>query len=190
MIQPVKDSKMAFRILITLRGSKPRIWRRVLVPPSFSLLKVHQVIQAAMGWQECHLHEFIVGREHFGEPHPEYEMEMQDHARIRLEQALPQTGASMIYVYDFGDGWQHAVKLEAVVTTDDPLPVCLGGANACPPEDSGALFGYYDKLKIMADHKHPDHADIKAWMGPFDPAAFDLEAVNRRLRKLQNRRKA
>src|SRR3989338_10868181 len=100
-----KADPSIYQIKVTLEGSEPPIWRRIQVAGSSSLRKLHKILQAVMGWETCHLHEFVVGREHFGEPDPEYEFEMQDDRKIRLHEVAPRNGDRFTYIYDFGDGW-------------------------------------------------------------------------------------
>lgn len=167
---------------IELTGSDPLIWRKVAVPAGFSLGDLHDVIQCVMPWDDCHLHEFIIGNKSYGMPDPEYGNKMLDEELLTLEQAFQGSTKQIEYIYDFGDGWQHCIECEAMIPAErdmENLPACLDGAMACPPEDSGALFGYYKKLKILNDPSHDEHAFIKQWMPPdFDPEYFDLDETN------------
>lgn len=193
MIAPAHSLPKVYQLEIVLRGSEPRIWRRVLVPGSFTLPRLHKTIQIAMGWENSHLHEFIIAGRHYGEPDPDYDsfgMEMLNHRKFKLEQVAPVEGAKFEYVYDFGDGWRHDLTVESIAPPEPErvYPVCLAGEQACPIEDSGALRGYYEKIEIAQDPDHPDHEDVKAWMPrDFDPSRFDLEEVNRKLSKLAKR---
>lgn len=190
MIIPLAKEVSAYRFNISLNGSKPRIWRRILVPGTYTLENLHAAIQFSMGWTFSHLHEFVIGKRRYGEPHPDYGGEMLDHASVRLTGLFAKPGATFIYNYDFGDGWHHTIKVEAIEQTNEPLPVCLAGAKACPPEDCGGIYGYYNKLSIVANPTHPEHAEIKEWMGDIDPAAFDLDAINYRLGRLRSKQRA
>jgi len=91
---------------------------------------------------------------------------------------------SFRYIYDYSDAWWHKVKIEKTVELDVPIArgICIGGENACPPEDIGGVPGYEEFLAIMADPSHPEHDERKAWIGgDFDPKAFSIEETNRRL---------
>ena len=91
------------------------------------------------------------------------------------------------YEYDFGDSWEHEIVLEKTLEPELKVkyPRCVEGARACPPEDVGGVSGYADFLEAIADPKHPDHREMKEWIGgKFDPEKFDLKAVNRELRTL------
>lgn len=187
-----------YQVKITLRGSKPPIWRRVLVPDDFTMERFHRVIQAAMGWENSHLHEFETSKARY------VMMEMQedfdigfgfgptkdvvDELKATLKQALPKQGASMEYIYDFGDSWEHIILLERVLPAEGgtEYPVCVKGKGACPPDDSGGIWGYEAMLEALRNPKHPEHQHLVEWIGEdFDPEAFDLDEINERLKHLE-----
>lgn len=189
MIAPNIDSNdQVYQLKVTLKGSKPPIWRKVLVRANVTLGHLHEIIQAVMPWENCHLHEFLVSNEHYGEPHPEFGDMMLDEDDISLAQAARKEKKKFTYIYDFGDGWQHEILMEKILQPEERIdyPVCTAGKNACPPEDSGSLWGYYNKLAIMNDPNHPDHDDIMEWMPEdWDSTFFDIDQVNKRLKGLQ-----
>lgn len=177
-----------YQIKITLLGTKPPIWRRLVVPASMSLARLHDVLQTAMGWHDCHMHEFRAGDRHFGKPDPEdLDMGMppvENERTIKLSSVLRRPGAKMIYTYDFGDNWEHAVVLEKQLPLlpDMNDPICLDGKLACPPDDCGGIPGFYDLLDALADPNHEQHEEMRDWVGDeFDPQAFSIDLVNRRL---------
>ncbi len=180
-----------YQLKITLKWSKPPIWRRVLVRADMRLDRLHNVIQLVMPWTNSHLHQFIVGRTSYGVPDPEFaDMggEMLNEKRHTLADLAPAAKKKFIYEYDFGDGWAHDVVVEKVLPPDAGFkhPVCLAGANACPPDDCGGIPGYYNLLEALANPKHPEHSDLKEWIGgEWDPVLFDLEAANSCLKKLK-----
>jgi hypothetical protein len=188
-----------YQLKITLRHISPPIWRRVQVPADIRLDALHRVIQDAMGWEDCHLHEFTgSGMDRwniprYGVPNPELlDEEVQDERRFRLNQLLTAPKQKLIYEYDFGDSWQHDVVLEKILPPDPEAryPLCVAGKRACPPEDVGGVWGYQAFCEAMADPAHEEHAQYAEWIGDeFDPAAFDLDAVNRQLQpRRQGRR--
>lgn len=184
-----KQPGATLQLHIELRGSRPKIWRRVLVPETISLAKLHAVIQAVFGWSGGHLHEFQVGEERFGTPDPEYDAlgEVRNERTTRLSTALG-AASTMNYVYDFGDDWQHRIKVEKVLAPapSGMLPLCVAGANATPPDDCGGIYGYYDFVAAVSDPNHPEHAEMSEWIGrPWDVAAFDLERANSWLSELR-----
>jgi hypothetical protein len=172
------------QIKVSLLGaSKPPIWRRLLVPASMRLNRLHDVIQAAMGWEDYHLHAFRAGNVDYGPPDPE--LGHRDERRTALSDVIGEPGDRMQYVYDFGDHWRHDVVIEKVLTAEPGTryPVCLTGKGRCPPEDCGGVWGYSDLRETLAQPDHEDHADMLEWLGletaaEFDPHAFDAEEVN------------
>jgi hypothetical protein len=180
------------QIKVTLQGWRPPVWRRLLVPAGFSLEQLHHVIQAAMGWQDCHLHQLIVGRTYCAPLPPEdldfgWDDDKEDEAKVSLGSLIRRKGQSFLYEYDFGDSWQHKVLVEKLLEAEDGVqyPVCPAGKRACPPEDCGGVWGYEALLEALADPDHPDHEDMVEWAGQIDPEAFDLQAANKRLDKLR-----
>jgi hypothetical protein len=103
---------------------------------------------------------------------------------VYLHEVLREPGDRLCYTYDFGDMWQHEIVLERVI---DPIDAaeCLDGAAAGPSEDSGGAHGYAEMLAVAADPTHPEHEDVRAWLGGFDPARFNLDKVNRALSRLR-----
>lgn len=184
-----------YRLKITLRRSKPPIWRRVVVRADMRLDRLHTVIQIAMGWMNCHLHQFSAGSgfalTFYGTPDPEFGgmgNRTLNEERYTIADLAPAARRKFGYEYDFGDSWEHQLAVEKVLPPDPAFehPLCLAGANACPPEDCGGIWGYYNLLGILADPKHPEHEEMKEWIGGgFDPAKFDLDGVNARLKHLK-----
>jgi hypothetical protein len=180
-----------FQIKVTLEGSKPAIWRRLLVRSDIALGDLHHIIQAAFGWWDYHLHQFIVGRTYYGEPHPDLfdDMEMRDEQEVRLVQIASGEGYKLRYEYDFGDSWMHQVLVEKIQPPEpgQAYPVCIQGQRACPPEDVGGIWGYYNFLEALQDPNHDEHEEYLDWIGgAFDPEAFDLEEVNKALQARQH----
>jgi hypothetical protein len=179
--QPVVDCT------IELIGVQPRVWRRLLVPGSVRLDKLHRMFQAAMGWEDYHLHAFEIGGVRYGmqfDEYPDGELQEKD---VTVITAI---GANewFTYDYDFGDSWEHQVTVHRVWRMAKGLKfaVCLEGANACPPEDVGGSWGYEHLLEVLADPSHEEHEDLSEWVGgPFDRAAFDLALVNARLQAIR-----
>lgn len=178
-----------YQLKITLQWSQPAIWRRVVVRADMRLNRLHDVIQIAMAWTNSHLHQFILGRAFYGEPDPAgFGTDTLNEKRYTVADLAPAAKKKFIYEYDFGDGWNHEVKVEKVLPSDAGFkhPVCLAGENACPPEDCGGMGGYYNLLEALADPKHPDHLDLKDWIGrEWDAARFDLNGINAILKRLK-----
>ncbi len=193
MKQKSLELGMAYRLKVTLKGSKPPIWRRLEVPGNITLAKLHQILQVAMGWTDSHMHSFKIGKIYYQEPDPFFDSEFsvyetKDEKKVKLQQVAPREKMKFLYEYDFGDSWEHEILVEKILplTEERRHPVCLKGVKACPPEDIGGLWGYYDFLEIMQDPKHPEHEEMLEWIGDqFDPDEFDLEEVNKRLKKIK-----
>ncbi len=176
------------RIEVELRDVRPRVWRRLLVSKDTTLGQLHRILQAAMGWHDTHLHHFVVGNVFYGSTERRAGFERRNERDATLGQVAPHVRARVVYEYDFGDGWVHDLTVEAMVEAEPAtkVPTCEAGARACPPEDCGGPSGYEELLAALADPAHPEHASMSEWLGrPFDPAAFDLAAVNRRLSRIR-----
>jgi hypothetical protein len=177
-----------YQLKITLKHIRPPIWRRVLVPGEFSLGQLHQVIQVVMaGWCDGHLHEFEIDGEHYSQPPApgeDWGVPIGDEATVKLADVLGAEKSKCLYIYDFGDDWQHEVLVEKILPIDpnQTYPVCLKGKRACPPEDCGGPWGYAELLAILADPKHPEYDERCEWLiGDFDPECFDPDSINEEL---------
>lgn len=177
-----------YELRIQLENIEPLIWRRVLVSGNINLGQLHDVIQAAMPWTNSHLHEFIIGPYSYSDPDFEME-ESKNEFRYRLRRVAPRTSNFLAYRYDFGDGWEHQIRVERIIEGDTRYPghpVCLEGARACPPDDCGGILGYQSFLQAIMDPTHEEHKEMLAWIGgSFDPEYFDLEEVNQSLRRIK-----
>jgi hypothetical protein len=184
---PKKD-RLVYQLKVTLKDSRPPIWRRILVDQDASLGDLHLILQIAMGWEEAHLHQFVIDRVCYGTPDPEFEFDVEDEWEITLSQVVTKAKQKFVYEYDFGDGWDHDIEVEKISPPDPEIryPVCSAGKRACPPEDCGGIWGYESLLKVIGDPKHPEHEEMLEWTGEdFDPEFFDIESVNKRLRSLR-----
>ena len=174
-----------YELEIELLRIEPRIWRRVWVPGTITLAQLHEVIQIAMGWTNSHLHEFIVGAHSYSDPEFEIENARSEY-RYHLAKLAPRVSNTIAYNYDFGDEWEHAIRVENIsgdLKRYPTKPVCLDGARRCPPEDCGGPGGYETLLEAIRNKKHPQHKELLTWIGgSFDPEFFDVDAVNTALR--------
>lgn len=174
------------QFLIVLPGTDPLVWRRILVPEAYSFWDLHVAIQDAMGWLDCHLHEFEVVDPHGQLQRIGIPLDDLDDIRpcsvgweVSIDEVLVHGLGPMRYRYDFGDDWEHTLAFEGPVATDGgAYPRCVAGAGACPPEDVGGTSGYADFLQILRDPEHPEHAETLTWVGgTFDAHAFDPASV-------------
>jgi len=178
-----------YQFKVTLLDSEPPIWRRIQVPAAYTFWELHVAIQDAMGWQDYHLHMFRIEDPRKGEvveigipdeerfeddsPHiPGWEVPISDYFLDR--------GSRADYLYDFGDGWEHHVVLEDIVTrvAKSKYPKCVAGARACPPEDCGGIGGYENLLRVIRDPSDEEYASMMEWLGGnYEPDAFDPRKV-------------
>jgi hypothetical protein len=187
--------KMIYQFKVTLKETSPPVWRRIQVPSTYTFLDLHVAIQDAMGWFDCHLHEFRIKAKTgetlvFGIPSeieddPYFDDERTlpgwKHKISKYESIIP---ATFVYEYDFGDGWLHKIDFEEIKPAEAGVvyPRCIKGKRACPPEDCGGAWRYPDLLAILADPEHEEHMEMKVWVesqtgGPFDPEYFDPTKV-------------
>jgi len=169
------------QIKVNLTGIEPAIWRRLLVRGESSLGEFHYILQASMGWDNAHLHEFLHEEGRYGPPDPEASYEILDEDDYSLDSILCAEGMQIEYLYDFGDGWMHEVVLEKVLEPEpgQEYPHCLEGERACPPEDSGGVHGYFNIIEAMAQPENEEHRELLDWVGEdFDPEHFDPREVN------------
>lgn len=182
--------KKIYQIQIALQGSKPKIWRRVLIPSDLLLSEFHMIIQITMGWTNSHLHHFIQDRTFYTVRRQDDdwwdEMNNVDYKKIKISDLLQKEKEKIIYEYDFGDGWEHDIVLEKIVPIDNQskYPICLAGKMNCPPEDCGGVWGYSDMLEVLQDPEHENYESYIEWIGEeFDPEYFDKNEVNILLRQ-------
>lgn len=184
---PTPPGQPVIECTIALREVEPRVWRRLLVPGSVRLDKLHRMFQAAMGWTDSHLHSFEIGGERYGMLFDEYPEGELDEKAFTVVTAIG-TNEHFTYEYDFGDSWEHEITVHRVWRMAKGLKfaVCLDGANACPPEDVGGSWGYEHLLAVLADPNDEEHEHLSGWVGgPFDSAEFDLALVNARLQAVR-----
>lgn len=179
-----------YRIKVGLRGAKPPIWRRLEVPADISLARLHDVIQVAFDWDDCHMHVFETPYGSFGTP--DAELGHRSAAQATLEQVAPAADSKLRYTYDFGDDWEHEIVVEKVLDRDGSAtyPRCTGGRRAAPPEDCGGIWGYTELIETLTDPGHPEHEERLEWLGldsaaDFDPDCFDAEGVTKALSALR-----
>lgn len=150
-------------------------------------VSVARMLETVMGWEGYHLHMFKVAGLRFGQP-DEFGTDIIDERQLTLQQLLPRVGSQLQWSYDFGDGWEHVVAVEAIEASspDVRYPECMAGERACPPEDCGGVWGYQNLREAIADPAHAEHEQLRDWAGPgFDPEAFDQMAVTAHLRRVR-----
>jgi len=175
-----------YQFKITLKGTKPPIWRRIQVPETYSFWDLHVAIQDAMGWLDYHLHQFVIVNPatgmmvEIGIPDNEFGANILPDWKQKIASYFSMENPSADYIYDFGDGWEHKIKLEKILSWDanTKYPVCVTGKRACPPEDCGGVWGYKDFLEIISNPDHEEYEEMMEWSGgDFDPEHFDASEV-------------
>ena len=130
---------------------EPPIWRRIQVPDTYSFWDLHVALQDAMGWLDYHLHVFRVAGPDEGARFSRSASRTMTPSRatsrslpgweIPITRHFARPGTVVQYEYDFGDGWEHELTLEAIQPRQpgQKYPLCVDGARACPPEDCGGV---------------------------------------------------
>ena len=183
---------MVHQLKIKLKDIRPVIWRRIQVKGNTTLHKLHDILQVTMGWEDDHLHEFEIGGRRFGPPADGFagldfgEAVVSD-KKAKLSDVLPEKKSKLLYTYDFGDGWRHDVTVEKILPAEKgrQYPVCLAGERACPPEDCGGPWGYAHLLEALKHPDDPDNEELLEWAGDFDPEQFDIDQINKWLRRIR-----
>jgi hypothetical protein len=159
------------------------VWRRIVVRSDTTLPEFASILEATMGWAGYHMHMFEANGICFGQADMDMESII-DEQTITVEQVLPQPKSKLRWDYDFGDGWEHDIIVEAIDSPDDMkrYPYCVAGKQTCPPEDCGGIPGYENLLRVLANPSDPEYKDLFAWTPEgFDPNVFDLSEINEAL---------
>jgi hypothetical protein len=160
------------QLKITLNRFRPAVWRRVLITADSTLEDLHHVIQAALAWDGSHLHLFTLGDITYSDSFFQLDEARCEH-RMRLDSAFDTApGASLGYIYDLGDRWDHTVTLERVLADPDTgqhLPCCTSGSGDSPVEDWSQDWAEEDDEGEGVPHSRP----------------FDQLEVNSRLARLR-----
>lgn len=172
-------------------GPEPPVWRRLIVPKTIPLDKLHIVIQSIFGWKNMHLHRFEKGDLIYQDTSDSQsdDSDIENSTGVPLETLLESEGDEIKYIYDFGDYWKHTILLEESSLPNQVLPhipICIEGGGRCPCEDSGGMWGYYDEdfdnVRDPNDSWHDELHD--RLMRTRKVRDYDLEAINQRLAKL------
>jgi Plasmid pRiA4b ORF-3-like protein len=199
----------AYLLRIELCHLDPVIYREVLVAPSMSLAKLHGVIQAAMGWEDCHMYGFARhsgkgGKARGGywgasaqdrfEPPSENLFDSDAAASDRttlLRDVLKKPKDKLFYLYDFGDNWEHLITLKSIEPEDGLLPRLMKAEHACPPEDCGGMGGFINMIQAFVNPQDPEHHDVREWLGEdFEPGALDFKALEAAVKRIQPKKRA
>lgn len=191
---------MRAQLRVELVDTVPLVWRVVIVPHDIRLDRLHEVIQLLFEWEDTHLHAFEKDNTIYEPPNPEAEdllgafctRRVEDERKFKLDAVLRAPRQTLFYNYDFGDDWQHKVKLIKLLPDETPKPkriaVCVEGANTAPPEDCGGVGGFEQLKKIFADPMHPEHDEMMDWYGVEDFVATDecdIDGINDDLKRIK-----
>ncbi len=184
----VNISDQIYQFKVTLKGIKPPIWRRIQVPATYTFWDLHVAIQDSMGWTDTHLHHFEIlnpateMKEEIGIPDEDtIENIILAGWKKNISHYFTSENNKAEYVYDYGDNWEHEVKLEKILPSIDDIqyPICIAGKRECPPEDCGGPWGYEDFLEAIKDPKHERHEELLDWVGgDFDPEYFNKDEID------------
>ena len=183
-LEPASSTRI-YQLKVFLREISPMIWRRLLVSDDTTLVQLHEIIQVSMDWESYRLWTFSINGREYGHAHGEgirsetYQTTLRElglHVRERF-----------LYEYDFGDYWQHEMRLEKI-TEPEPkksYPICIGGKRACPPEDCGGPLAYQELLHLtrsqFRDHERRQALEVLG--SRFDPEAFERRRINAMLKE-------
>ncbi|AKB78433.1 TnpR protein [Methanosarcina horonobensis HB-1 = JCM 15518] len=183
--------KNIYQLKLSMKGIVPQIWRRIQVPENYTFLDLHYAIQAAMNWEDYHLHEFEMlnlktGKlDRIGTKSDDYEdfydESLVPEKKTKISNYFTLENKEALYRYDFGDNWQVKVRLEKILPRKEEVeyPVCTAGKRAAVPEDIGGIWGYENMLEILKDPEHEEYEDTIEWLGEdFDPEYFDPKDVS------------
>ena len=183
-----KKFNQVYQFKITLKDSKPPIWRRIQVPETYTFWDLHVAIQDAMGWDDYHLHEFEMinpsnnSKVKIGIPIDDdfFDREVFPGWNQKIIDYFTMKNPTANYTYDFGDNWLHKVQLEKILPREQIVnyPICIKGKRACPPEDCGGIWGYEELLEIIKNPGHEEHEEMLEWLGgDFDLEHFDVKEI-------------
>lgn len=177
-----KYSKVnVYEFHVSLVGTNPLVWRTFLAHEIIELAELHMLIQICMGWDNKHLYKFIINKKSYGVHDADFDSKTIDAEGLLLCDVLGDL-KNFDYVYDFGDSWEHKIKITKVLEHDSRLmyPACIDGANACPPEDCGGVRGFEELKEVLAGKECKQKDELLSWVGGFyNPKTFDPNFVNK-----------
>jgi hypothetical protein len=204
-------SAMVYRLHVWIRQISPMIWRRLLVRSDSTIADLHYTLQIAFGWSDAHLNLFHIHGQDYGVYHDGGTSFSTDPEQVRLRDFNFRINERLLYEYDFGDGWQHEVRVEACLALDDKrtYPCCIGGKRRAPPEGCGGPLVFMTQRDAVPSHVEELLEDIQDDLDANDIEAirdraediralgkwvtldeFDRREVNRRLKQYVNRNAA
>ena len=203
--RPLKYGRVApradvvtYRVRAELKETSPPVLRKLELASDLNLAELHGILQIAFGWTDSHLHGFAAGPTFYSKEAERYlcpfdeaegDAEGVPEAQVRLDEVLAEERDSLAYAYDYGDGWEHLITLEAVLAKTDNTPraVCTGGERDGPAEDCGGP-GSYELIVAATDSASPDRAAARVEFAEifgeevdasdFETTPFDVHQIN------------
>lgn len=198
---------MVHQLQISLNETNPQVWRNFKINSHVTFHQLHIAIQIVMGWRNCHPYEFETLMVPYNMSENERLLLIQSESRkvykivpeiednyfdnnnltpsnsIEIIDVLTEINSEIAYNYDFGDAWEHVIKVENIIENEILLsPQCINGAMCCPPENCGGIYGFNNLLTIITNRKNPKFNETIKWLGnKFNPNAFNLLKVNKLL---------
>lgn len=176
-----------YQLRVTIDKITPPIWRIIQVPESYSLNKLHHIIQLSFNWTNSHLYMFGDYENKIGDPilWEDGETPTLWDKKLKIQDVLQKVGDKLPYEYDMGDGWKHTIVLEKIEDGALKCAKCLDGERAAPPEDCGGIDGYNDLIHHLFHPEKDGYIELLEWLGDdYNPEQIDLKAVNRELKGL------
>jgi len=200
MLNPFDPDSFIVRADVHILDIEPKICRTLELPMAFNLAQLHEVLQAAFGWTDSHLHQFNIGGLIYGAPELDEDGLLDNRAfeaiKVRMiDLHFPNDPAdnrlTILYEYDFGDNWRHLLRLERVQREEGAkYPRCIAAARSGPPEDAGGPWSYADFVDAWSNPGHQAHKDIRRWAGrKFHPEHCDLNEINKAITRAVRRSK-
>ncbi len=174
-------------IRVEVVGCSPRIWRKLVVRETMWLSQLHDSFQVMLDWYDYQVHSFVFGDMKFGNPLKRDDLVIEDDRDVMLADLDLGSKDKFDYWYHFGDGWQLEARVEKIQAVEKGAhyPLCLGGERCGPPEDCGGLEAYQDMLVCIKEPHTELGREWIEWLGPnYDSERFDLEKINKALRKI------
>lgn len=182
----------ALELCVTLDLERYKASRRIIVPADITFQRLHHILQRTFDWDNTHLYDFTVIKNHFEAPilrlvPYQEDLEYDTKAVLMENQTIKdylQKYKEMFYTYDLGDNWEHKIELVRTIENHDQnAPYLLEASGQTPPEDVGGVGGYLYFLDILADQSHPQHNEMKEWAGYWSPELSDWKKKPRMINK-------
>lgn len=183
------NKNVIYQFRVDIKGAKPPIWRRVQVEKKIVFGEFHFILQNIFNWEGYHMHQFFIDDKTIitdteGEYYePIYENEIEE-SEVKLSEFFKKEGDKMIYNYDFGDDWDHEVKLEKILDRESKknYPYLVTGKRIAPIEDCGGIWSWENICEAMRNKNHPERKEILEYINEFDPSDFtkeDIDEINK-----------